>query len=662
MKKIILVKFLLMGLLILGVVSSCNKATQTDYPYKPVAFTDVKFSDNFWSPRLETNRRVTIPYAFEQCEETGRVDNFEEAKKVKTRGAERGTFSTVYPFDDSDVFKIIEGASYALKIQPDPELDAYLDSLISKIAAAQEEDGYLYTARTINADPPVRWTEGERWSNLYMGHELYNVGHLYEAAVAHYLATGKRSLLDVALKNADLIVSVFGPGRKHGAPGCQEIEIGLVKLYRVTGEKKYLDLANFFLDERGNAKDRKLYGEYSQDHKPILDQDEAVGHAVRACYMYSGIADVAALTGNIEYIRMVDRVWENVVAKKMYITGGIGSRGRREAFGPNYDLPNATAYSETCASISNVLWNHRMFLLHGDAKYIDVLERVLYNGILSGIALSGELFFYSNPLESFGKDKRRPWFSCACCPSNVSRFMPSIPGYVYALKEDDLFVNLFVDGETEIVLGVTVVHVEQETGYPWDGNVKITVNPQDTKEFTVNVRIPGWALNKPVPSDLYRFLETVEEKPLLKVNGKQISLSLDKGFVPIRRKWREGDVIELILPMPIRKVLSHPKVKDNMGKVALQRGPIVYCAEWPDNQGNVSNLVLSDKGELTAEHRDDLFRGVTVIRGMALALFTGSDGNEVRKEEQDFIAIPYYAWAHRGEGEMSVWLPRTVSK
>ncbi len=630
---------------------SCQRQTRADYPYQPVTFTSVHFSDNFWLPRLETNRKVTIPFALEQCEETGRLKNFEIAG-----GAAEGEFCSIYPFDDSDVYKIIEGASYTLNIQRDPALEGFLDALIAKIAAAQEEDGYLYTARTIEQDPPVQWTEGDRWSNLYLGHELYNMGHFYEAAVAHHLATGKRNMLDLAIKNADLITSVFGPGKKAGVPGHQEIEIGLVKLYRITGNQKYLDLAKHFLDQRGREEGRELFGQYSQDHKPILEQEEPVGHAVRAAYMYSGIADVAALTGDAGYIQTVDRIWENVVSKKMYITGGIGARGGGESFGPNYELPNASAYAETCAAIANAFWNHRMFLLHGEAKYIDVLEKVIYNGMLSGVALSGDLFFYPNPLESSGKHERSSWFNCACCPSNISRFMPSIPGYVYAQREKSLYVNLFVDSQTDIVLDNTRISVIQETEYPWEGRVRIRLEPESEIKFTVHVRIPGWAVEQPVPSDLYHFIDNFEKEPTLRVNGETIPVITDKGYVPIQRTWKGGDTIELNLPMPVRRVKSHSEVKENTGKIALVRGPIVYCAEWPDNGGHVSNLVLSDDTQFSIEHQDDLLNGVTVIKGQALALFGIEDESTYRRESQAFLAIPYYAWAHRGPGEMAVWI------
>jgi hypothetical protein len=630
------------------------------YQFSPVPFTAVTVTDNFWSPRLETNRRVTVPYNFKKCEETGRIDNF-----VKAAGLMPGEHIGIF-YDDSDVFKVIEGAAYTLSLQPDPALDKYLDDLIAKIAAAQEEDGYLYTPRTINPNHVLAEREGlTRWSNLRISHELYNVGHLYEAAVAHYRATGKRSLLEVALKNADLIDRVFGPDKKRDVPGHQEIEIGLVKLYHVTGEARYLKLANFFLDERGHAHGRELYSNhghvgYMQDHKPVIEQAEAVGHAVRAGYMYCGMADVAALTGNAAYIAAIDHIWENVVSKKLYLTGGIGALHRGEAFGEDYELPNLTAYTETCAAIANAMWNQRMFLLHGEAKYLDVLERVIYNGFLSGVSFSGDLFFYSNPLASDGQFKfnrkesasRRPWFDCSCCPPNIARFIPSLLGYIYAYQDDRLYVNLFVGGQASVAMPGQTVVVRQETNYPWEGRVNIVVIPERAAEFTVYIRIPGWAQNQPVPSDLYQYLTESREKATLKVNGEALPLDISKGFARIRRSWQPGDAIELNLPMPVRRLLSHEKVTENSGRVALERGPMVYCAEWVDNGGRISNIILPDDAPLQAEHRSEMLNGVTVISGKAWGLY------EDKPQEQEFLAIPYYAWSHRGQGEMAVWLPR----
>ena len=666
-----LMKLIVSAVFFMQVITAQGTEKQKDYPVKPIPFTKVHINDAFWSLRMETNRKVTIPFAFKKCEETGRIDNFSKAA-----GMMKGKYEGIR-YNDSDVFKVIEGASYSLSLHPDPKLEKYLDDLIAIIASAQEDDGYLYTARTIDPENPAPGAGDTRWSKLRGSHELYNVGHMYEAAVAYYLATGKDTFLDVAIKNADLLVKIFGPGKKHDIPGHQEIEIGLAKLYRVTGNEKYLNLAWFFLNERGKAHDGELYPESSrfalynrtrhiQDHKPVLEQKEAVGHAVRAAYMYAGMADVAALTGNADYVKAIDRIWENVVSKKLYLTGGIGSRHEGEAFGDNYELPNLTAYSETCAAIGNVMWNHRLFLLHGDAKYLDVLERVLYNGLISGVSLSGDLFFYPNPLRSDGKFKfnqgaltRKPWFDCACCPGNLARFLPSIPGYVYAYKDNILYVNLFVSSHAKVKMANNTVTIKQETGYPWEGAIKITVNPERSEKFAIYVRVPGWAQNQPVPSDLYKYMKKSEEKASLKVNGNSVNLNMDKGFARIRRKWKKGDIIELNLPMSIRRVLCHEKVEDNRGKVAFERGPIVYCAEEIDNGENVHNLAVSDNVVLRSEYRKDLLGGVTVIHGKVLSFYRSKAGKAAFKKEQKFVAIPYYAWGHRGEGQMAVWLERS---
>jgi len=613
-----------------------------------VPFTDVVIADKFWAPRIETNRKVTIPYAFKKCEETGRISNF-----AKAAGLMKGEFEGKY-FNDSDVYKVIEGAAYSLKIHPDAELEKYVDGVIDKIAAAQWEDGYLYTFYSL----PQRQPE-KRWSDVRKMHELYCAGHFFEAAVAYYQATGKDKILNVAVKLADYIDSVFGPNKKRDVPGHEEIEIGLVKLYRQTGNEKYLKLAKFFLDERGHARGRELYGPYCQDHKPIVEQSEAVGHAVRAGYLYCGIADVAALTGDADYVKAIDRIWENVVSKKLYLTGGIGARHKGEAFGDNYELPNETAYCETCGAIANAMWNHRMFLLHGDAKYIDVLERVIYNGFLSGVSLSGDRFFYQNPLASDGKRQRSPWFGCACCPTNIVRFLPAIGGYAYAKSGDSLYVNLFITGAGTFKLKNNTVKLRQLTRYPWEGDIQITIEPKRPAEFAIYVRIPGWARNQPVPSDLYRYMKKSDVKVTLKVNGEPVALDMEKGFARIRRKWKKGDVIQLNLPMPIRHVFCDKKVKDNLGKVALERGPIVYCAEEVDNGPNVRRLVLSADVQLKPKYREDLLGGIYVIKGWIRSWHR--EQAHVYPDKQDFVAIPYYAWSHRGTGEMAVWLPRYLS-
>jgi uncharacterized protein len=641
------------------------EAPAADYPIGPVPFTAVAIDDAFWSPRLETNRRVTVRHDFDKCETTHRIQNFAVAGKLQP-----GQFEGLYGFNDSDVYKVIEGASYSLRLRPDPELDRYLDGVIAKIAAAQEEDGYLYTAGTIPTltQTPICCVSRPRWSDIASGHELYDLGHMYEAAVAHYQATGKRTFLDVALKSANLLTQVFRPGARLDPPGHQEVEIGLVKLYRATGDRRYLDQARFFLEQRGNAAGHKLYGAYNQDHVPVLEQKEAVGHAVRAGYMYSAMADVGALTGDQAYTKALGSLWNDVVSRKLYLSGGLGARRENEGYGEGYELPNRTAYAETCAAIAGALWNQRMFLLHGDAKYLDVLERILYNGFLSGVSLDGERFFYPNPLAADGKrafnqgqKSRSEWFDCSCCPTNVVRFLPSIAGAIYAQHDRDVYVNLFIAGKAELTQDGVKLGVRQETRYPWEGKVTIRVDPARPVALALHVRIPGWAQGRPVPSDLYRYADPPAAPFTLAVNGQPGKPDIVKGFAVLRRTWKAGDVVELDLPTQVRRVLAHEKVEADAGRVALERGPVVYCAEAVDNGGRVFNLVLPDDVKLEARPRPDLLGGVTVVTGRALALVPGEDGRSVVTREQDFVAIPYYAWAHRGEGEMAVWLPRRVA-
>jgi DUF1680 family protein len=634
-----------------------------DYPVQPVPFTAVHLADVFWAPRIETNRQVSIPFAFQQCELSGRVDNFERAAKALRGEPLSNTNPPGYPFDDTDLYKVIEGASYVLSVRPDPKLSAYVDGMIAKIAAAQEPDGYLYTTRTINPQNPHRWAGRERWElERDDSHELYNLGHLYEAAVAHYQATGKRTLLDIAIKSANLLVVTFGPGRKSIWPGHQITEMGLTKLYRVTGDERYLSLAKFMLDERGPASGGRTNPRgltYNQAQQRVVEQTEAVGHAVRATYMYSGMADVAAMTGDESYVRAVDAIWNDVMSKKLYITGGIGSRGSGEAFGGPYELPNMTAYNETCAAVGNDFWNHRLFLLHADARYIDVMERTLYNGLISGVSLDGKSFFYPNPLESIGQHERSPWFGVACCPGNITRFLASVPGYVYAQQGSTLYVNLFAGSTADITLGAGRVTVRQQTRYPWDGAVKIIVRPDRARELAIKVRIPGWARNEPVPGDLYRFLDAPTERATLKVNGTPADMTLDKGYVTLNRRWQPGDVIDLNLPMPVRRVAAHDRVEADRGRVALERGPIVFAAEWPDNaNGRVRNLVLPDDAALTSQFRADLLNSVQIVTAKGVGLAMDAQGKTVRSE-QTLVAIPYSTWANRGRGEMAVWIART---
>jgi len=614
---------------------------------EPVPFTSVNVTDDFWAPRLESNRTATIPIAIEQSTVTGRIKNFEIAG-----GMEEGNFCSTYPFDDSDVFKIIEGASYSLQTFPDHELEAKLDTLIGLIGAAQEEDGYLYTYRTIMGDDSHDWI-GKRWEKTHLlSHELYNIGHMYEAAVAHYRATGKRTFLDIAIKSADLIDRDFGWGKIENYPGHQEIEIGLVKLYRVTGDERYLNLAKFFLDVRGPEGD-----EYSQSHKKVVDQREAVGHSVRAAYMYTGMADVAALTGDSEYIEAIGAIWEDIVHRKIYITGGIGAAGGNEGFAEPYNLPNLTAYCETCASIANVFWNQRMFLHHGESEYYDVLERTLYNALLSGVSLSGDLFFYPNVLESTGSHQRQEWFGCACCPSNISRFIPSLPGYVYARSDNDIFVNLYLSGRAEIELPGNKVELVQETQYPYEGKVEIIVNPEKEDEFSLRLRIPGWAENEAIPGSLYKFAGEHHAEISLMVNGKTEKIRKENGYALINRKWKEGDKVILNMPMEVRTVTADERVEADRGRFAVQRGPMVYAAEWADNEGEVLNLVFSPDAEMNIEERPDMLDGTVVIKTEARPASKKIDSGLELGKKRDVTLIPYHLWNNRGAGEMMVWLP-----
>ena len=646
--------------------SQSGAPTKPDYPIKPVPFTAVHLNDEFWAPRIEINRTSSIPSAFEQCELTGRVKLFERAAAVLRGDTNVDRRPPGYPFDETDLYKVIEGASYSLSVTPDPKLDQYVDELIAKIAAAQEPDGYIYTTRTIDPKNPHRWAGPERWVfERDDSHELYDLGHLFEAAVAHHLATGKPTLLNVATKAADLLVATFGPGKRTTWPGHQITEMALVKLYRVTGKQAYLDLAKFLLDERGpgpfpageQANPRGL--NYNQAHLKVVEQSEPVGHAVRAVYMYSGMADVAAVTGDQAMRAAGKRIWDYLITSKLYLTGGIGASGSGEAFGQPYELPNMTAYNETCASVGMDFWNHRLFLLEGDAKYIDVMERTLFNGLLSGVSLDGKTFFYPNPLESNGQHARQEWFGVACCPGNITRFMPSVPGYLYATRGDSVFVNLFARGTANIDLPGGAITIDQDTRYPWDGAVQMTVKPQRARRFAINLRIPGWARNEPVPSELYRFIDPAGAGATLRVNGTPVPVSVTNGYATVDRTWAPGDQLTLDLPMPVRRVVSNDKVMANANRVALQRGPIVYAAEWPDNpNGKVRNIVLPDGNALSSEFRKALLNGVQVITGRATGLAFDANG-VVTKADQPFTAIPYAVWANRGRGQMAVWLART---
>ena len=643
--------------LVLAPAGAAADEASAGYPIARVPFTQVRLRDSFWSGRLETNRIVTIPFGFKKSEEEGRIRNFERAA-----GRLDGPYEGKMPFDDTDVYKLIEGAAYSLQSHPDPELDRFLDGVIAKIAAAQEADGYLTTYKTIDpTKSPASWLKpGPKWElELAGSHELYNAGHLYEAAYAHYRATGKRTLLDVALKNADLVERTFGPGRMMLPPGHQIVETGLFKLADATGQARYRDLARFFLDQRGNAKGHTLHGPYNQDHLPVVEQREAVGHAVRAAYMYAGMVDVAAIQHDPAYRAAVARIWEDVVFRKLYLTGGLGARHDGEAFGDAFELPNRTAYSETCAAVAGVYWNDRMFRLTGDARYVDVLERTLYNGVLAGVSLGGDTFFYPNPLESDGRYAfnqgaltRKPWFDSSCCPTNIARFIPSVPDYVYAVRGDALYVNLYVASDARVDVGGASATLTQKTEYPWDGRVELRIDPGRPRPLELRLRIPGWARSRPVPSELYRYSGDAAAASTIRVNGKPTGERLDGGYAVIARTFSKDDVITLELPMPVRRVLADDRVTEDSGKVALERGPFVYCAEGSDNAGSVLDLVVPDDARLTVERRPDLLGGVAVLRGTI---------RSAAGKPQELVAIPYYAWSHRGPGEMAVWLKRQAA-
>jgi DUF1680 family protein len=616
------------------------------------ALNEVSINDNFWTPLIERNRTETIPYAFGKCEETGRIDNFAIAGGLK-----KGKF-TGERYNDSDVFKIIEGACYSLMETPDPALRSYVDSLVTLIAAAQEDDGYLYTTRTIDTANMAPGAGRERWIDERVSHELYNVGHMYEAAVAHYLATGSNAFLDVALKNAELVAKEFGWGLREIAPGHQEIEIGLIKLYNLTGNNKWLDLAQFFIDVRGRQGDYVRHPEasrfevyndsvYLQMHKPVLEQTEAVGHAVRGAYMYTAMADLSAATGDNRYLNASMRIWDDVAAGKIYITGGIGSKEQGEAFGESYELPNMTAYTETCASVANVFWNHRLYSATGNSKYLDVLERTLYNGLISGIGADGCSFYYPNPLESDGRFERAGWFECSCCPGNVARLMPSVKQYIWSASDEGVNVNLFISSEARLQIPAGEVALKQTTEFPWKGDITINVDPAgDNSSFALRIRIPSWTGSEPFAGGLYSYLTPSGQKTVIKVNGKKVRINEQNGFAVIERSWNMGDVVTVSLPMEPRFIAARDEVKADSGRVAIGVGPIVYCIEEVDN-GKVRDMMVDPETDVTYAFDPSTLGGVGTLTFTAET----ADGTE-----KILKAVPYYSWANRGRGEMIVWI------
>ena len=670
----------------LATVLTGQAVAQSGYPYTQVPFTSVKIAPNtFWGDRIKAAREVTIPLAFSKCESEHRYKNFEMAAYTLQHPGHAGLQTKEwdvskfmgFSFDDTDVYKTIEGASYVLQTYPDAKLKAYFDSVLDVVGAAQEPDGYLYTARTINPEHPHQWSGKKRWEvEEILSHELYNLGHMVDAACAHYQATGSDKFLNIAKRYADCVIREVGPkaGQACVVPGHQIAEMALARLYVLTGEKKYLDEAKFLLDYRGKTGRKDLY---SQSDKPVVEQKEAWGHAVRAGYMYASMADVAALTGDEDYIKAIDAIYNNIVSRKYYLTGGVGARHAGEAFGADYELPNLTAYNETCAAISMVYLFERMFLLHGDAKYIDCLERTLYNGVISGMSVDGGKFFYPNPLSSDGHYRfnadntmtRQPWFGCACCPSNLCRFIPSMPGYIYGVRDNNLYVNLFAANTATIAVGGKKVTLQQSTQYPWEGDIAIKVLQNKAKAFNMMVRIPGWAQNQVVPSDLYSFSDDILSGYEVTVNGQPVKGELQNGYLVINRNWKKGDVVRVHLDMPVRTVVANHRVSDDRGRIAVERGPLVYCAEWADNAGiNPRHLLLARQPQFdvqtaysiqNTEGNGNSFN-VTAIKANAQEANVDADGRLVSKDVKVTL-IPYYAWNHRGAGKMDVWLARSLS-
>ena len=599
---------------------SCGPKTKapakTDYPVQAVPLSQVDITDTFWAPKQEVNRTVSLRHIYKKYEESGR-------------------------FNDS---RVLEGAAYMIAKRHDPSLDEFIDKRVDSLMEGLE-------TRLTDPDSAIRLS-----------------GDFLEAAVAYYEATGKRKMLDAAINYTDMMDQAYGPGKKAYISGHEGLKIGLIRLFRQTGDERYWKLAKFFLDIRGRDQYQQEGGEYAEDrtyaqnHKPVIEQTEAVGHAVRATYLYIPLTDVAALTGQPEYARAADKIWEDMAFKKVYLTGGIGSIRQQEKFGAAYELPNLSAWNETCAAYGNVLWNHRLFLLHRDAKYIDTMERVLYNGFLVGVSLKGDTFFYQNPLISYGNYERFDWINVPCCPPNVVRLMASLGSYIYAKTGNEIYLNLYIGSQADIDLEKNRVRIKQETRYPWDGAVKITLDPESAGRFAVYVRIPGWTQDQVLPSDLYEFMDPSDEKVDLKVNGEAVTLTVDKGYVRLERRWKQGDTIELDLPLPVRKVLPHVNIQDDKGLVALTRGPLVYCAEWPDNGGSALNLLITDDTSFKSEYRPDLLNGIEVVTGPILKLVRAEDGVSVSTTRHDLVAIPYYAWANRGMGEMAVWIPRRGDK
>ncbi len=629
---------------------SNSEAQHSLQKLESVSYSHVKIDDKFWKPRISAVSNVSIPVCIDQTEvKTGRIRNFEKVAAKKGEKHE-GMF-----YDDSDVYKALEAIAYSLKNHPDSALEKKADEWIDKIAAAQLPDGYLNTYFTLG-DITKRWTDMDM-------HEDYCAGHLIEAAVAYYNTTGKRKLLDVAIRFANEIDAAFRLQNRHWVSGHEEIELALVKLYKATGNSRYLNLADWYLRQRGHGyfSDQSRGRDYYQDKSPVKEQTQITGHAVRAMYLYTGAADVAAAKNDSGYMNAMKQVWEDVVYRNMYITGGIGSSGRNEGFSVDYDLPNEQAYCETCASVGMVLWNQRMNMLTGESKYIDVLEKSLYNGALDALSFSGDRFFYGNTLSSNGGDKRSEWFGTACCPSNIARLVESLGNYIYAKSDNGIWVNLFIGSNTSISLKNNIVQIAQQTNYPWNGDIQLMVSPQKKSKFSLYIRIPGWAQNQPSPGDTYRFLDYSEKKWTLTVNGQNIPFEIKNGYAVIDKEWKKGDLVSLALPVEIRKVIAIDSIADDRNKISLQRGPLMYCFEHPDNGGKVANIYIPDTVQFSSNFENNTLGGIMKLEANAPTIKVSEDGLSVKTENKKIVAIPYFSWANRGEGQMQIWIPRKIS-
>jgi len=644
--------------------------TNTATRLRPIPLQQVRIDKGFWEERQTINRETTIPAIYQKMEETGRIKSW----SLDPSREPPPFHPVVHMFWDSDTGKWLESVAYSLATHPDEELQKIADDLIDAVEKAQFDDGYL------NTYFPVLEPEN-KWKNLRDWHEMYNAGHLIEGAVAYFRATGQRKMLDVLTRFADHIDERFGPddGKKRGYPGHPELEMALVKLYRETGEQRYLDLASYFIDERGQdpnyfdieAKERgenpddfwaQTY-HYCQAHEPIRDQDTATGHAVRACYLYAGIADVAMETGDEELLEVSRRLWDDLTQHQMYVTGGLGPAHSNEGFTFSYDMPTETAYAETCAAISLAFWGHRMFHLDPHSRYIDVMERAIYNGSLSGVSVEGDTFFYANPLAAYPNVdpyskwsgihtdehyRRSEWFYCPCCPPNLSRLIASIGEYSYSQMGDRVYVHLYHDNTVSLEVGEQSIELTQSTQYPWDRTINFTLNTDDSTTFELALRIPDWCHSYKVS-----------------INSEAQTVTPEKGYVLLSREWSDGDTVQLVLEMPVERILPHPNVRQAAGQIALQRGPLVYCIEEVDNGARLANVVIPDDAELSAELDEDLFHGVVVVKGDAVRIEPNrEDKNLYRHRSQEglietsftFKAIPYYLWANREPGEMRVWI------